>query len=48
MNAMRRPAGIEIGAWARFDGQVRAVTTVTTTTVPPLGELGLPWRSFAG
>ncbi|MDT0478086.1 integrase, partial [Streptomyces sp. DSM 41014] len=33
MNAMRRPTGIEVGAWVRFDGQVRAVTAVTTTTV---------------
>lgn len=30
---MRRPSGIEVGAWVHFDGQVRAVTTVTTTTV---------------
>ncbi|MFF5253868.1 hypothetical protein ACFY4K_17715 [Streptomyces leeuwenhoekii] len=33
MNAMRRPVGIEIGSWVRFDGQVRAVTALTTTTV---------------
>ncbi|WP_432171232.1 Mu transposase C-terminal domain-containing protein [Streptomyces sp. 1222.5] len=30
---MRRPTGIEVGAWVRFDGQVHAVTAVTTTTV---------------
>ncbi|GAB3113485.1 hypothetical protein GCM10027160_17540 [Streptomyces calidiresistens] len=33
MNGMRRPAGIGVGAWVRFGGQVRTVTAVTTTTV---------------
>ncbi|WNI20052.1 Mu transposase C-terminal domain-containing protein [Actinacidiphila sp. ITFR-21] len=40
MNAMRRPAGIEIGAWIRLDGHVRGVTAVTATTVTLAGAHG--------
>ena len=40
MTGMRRPAGIEVGAWVRFDGQVRAVVAVTTTTMTLAGAGG--------